>query len=124
MRFFLNFSAFDGVQPLWGFKEYLSLLYALMIAAGLFLQTPLLLLFAFASGIAAPQTVARYRPHIILLLFFAAALCTPPDVISQAALGIPLYLLFELTLAAGLFLRRPGRKGRGGPPGLYTRRNQ
>jgi sec-independent protein translocase protein TatC len=124
LRFFLNFGAFDGIQPLWGFKEYLSLLYALMIAAGLFLQTPLLLLFAFAAGITTPQTVARLRPPIILLIFFAAALCTPPDVISQAALGIPLYLLFELTLAAGRLLRGPVRKGRDASPGLYPRRKQ
>lgn len=106
LRFFLSFSSFDGIQPLWGFREYLGVLYALMIAAGLLLQTPLLLLFAFAAGIVTPATAARFRPHIIIGIFFVAAICTPPDVVSQAALGVPLYLLFELTLCIGRFLRR------------------
>ncbi|GHV92094.1 Sec-independent protein translocase protein TatC [Spirochaetia bacterium] len=106
LRFFLGFAAGDGIQPLWGFKEYLGLLYALMLAAGLLLQTPLLLLFSFALGITTPKKVARFRPHIIFLIFLAAGICTPPDIISQVALGVPLYLLFELTLFIGRFLSR------------------
>jgi sec-independent protein translocase protein TatC len=109
LRFFLSFSASDNIQPLWGFREYLAMLYALMLAFGLLLQTPLLLLFAFAAGIVTPRQVARARPHIIFLIFLAAAICTPPDVISQVALGVPLYLLFELTLSAGRFFQ-PNRK--------------
>jgi sec-independent protein translocase protein TatC len=106
LRFFLFFGSGDNIQPLWGFREYLSMLYALMLAAGLLLQTPLLLLLAFAAGIITPKQAARARPYIIILIFLAAAICTPPDVISQVALGVPLYLLFELTLCIGRFLRR------------------
>jgi sec-independent protein translocase protein TatC len=106
LRFFLHFAAGDGIQPLWGFREYLSLLYALMLAAGLLLETPLLLLFSFVLGITTPKKVARFRPHIIFLIFLAAGICTPPDVISQVALGVPLYLLFELTLFIGRFFQR------------------
>ncbi|MDR1419936.1 MAG: twin-arginine translocase subunit TatC [Treponema sp.] len=112
LRFFLLFATGDGVQPLWGFREYLGMLYALMLAAGLLLQTPLLLLFSFVLGITTPKSVARFRPHIILLIFLVAAICTPPDVISQVALGVPLYLLFELTLFIGRFLPRSGSPGR------------
>jgi sec-independent protein translocase protein TatC len=103
LRFFLRFAASDGIQPLWGFREYLSMLYALMFATGLLLQTPLLLLLSFALGIVTPRAAARFRPHIIILIFLAAAICTPPDVISQVALGVPLYLLFEITLFIGRF---------------------
>ncbi|GHV88301.1 Sec-independent protein translocase protein TatC [Spirochaetia bacterium] len=106
LRFFLGFSSGDGIQPLWGFREYLGLLFALMLAAGLLLQTPLLLLAAFALGLVTPVTVARFRLHIVFLIFLAAAFCTPPDVISQVALGVPLYLLFELTLFIGRFFTK------------------
>jgi sec-independent protein translocase protein TatC len=109
LRFFLHFAASDEIQPLWGFREYLSLLYALMLAFGLLLQTPLLLLFVFATGIVTPRQAARARPYIIFLIFFATAICTPPDVISQVALGVPLYLLFELTLLVGRFFQ-PDKK--------------
>jgi sec-independent protein translocase protein TatC len=104
LRFFLRFASGDGIQPLWGFREYLSILYALMLAAGLLLQTPLLLLFSFVLGITTPKKIARFRPHIIFLIFLVAGICTPPDVISQVALGVPLYLLFELTLFIGRFI--------------------
>jgi sec-independent protein translocase protein TatC len=109
LRFFLSFGTSDGIQALWGFREYLAMLYALMLAFGILLQTPLLLLLAFATGIITPHQVARVRPHIIFLIFFVAAICTPPDVISQIALGVPLYLLFELTIFAGRFVQ-PKRK--------------
>jgi sec-independent protein translocase protein TatC len=109
LRFFLRFAASDGIQPLWGFQEYLSMLYGLMLAFGLLLQSPLLLLAAFTLRLVTPRQVARARPSVIFLIFLAAAICTPPDVISQVALGVPLYLLFELTLFIGRFLQ-PRRK--------------
>ena len=105
LKFFLDFGASDGIAPMWGFREYLAMLFSLMAAAGLLLETPLLLLAAFAAGIVSPEKAARARPYIVLLIFLLAALCTPPDVVSQIALGVPLYLLFELTLFAGRFLR-------------------
>jgi sec-independent protein translocase protein TatC len=122
LRFFLRFAASDGIRPIWGFREYLALLYALMLAFGLLLQTPLLLLFAFALGLVTPRQAARARPCIIFLIFLAAAICTPPDLISQVALGVPLYLLFELTLFIGRLFHprekraRPGRTPEAKPP--------
>jgi sec-independent protein translocase protein TatC len=101
LKFFLSFGASDGVQQFWGLAEYLSMLAALLTASGLLLEMPLVLLMAFALGVVTPKRVSRLRPRIILALFFIAAICTPPDVISQIALGVPLYLLFELTLLIG-----------------------
>ena len=112
LGFFLRFGGSDGIQPLWGLKEYVGMLYSLMFAAGLLLQTPLLLLLSFITGVTTPETVGRFRPLWIFLIFLAAAICTPPDVVSQIALGVPLYLLFELTLCVGRLLRplpRPRR---------------
>jgi sec-independent protein translocase protein TatC len=103
LRFFLHFAAKDGIQALWGFREYLAMLYAMMLAAGLLMETPLLLLFSFAAGFITPKQAARFRPQIVILIFLVAAIVTPPDVISQVALGVPLYLLFELTLFIGRF---------------------
>lgn len=105
LGFFLAYGSGDGVDALWSLKSYIGLLAGMMVGAGLLLQAPLLLLLAFALGITTPQKIARIRAHAILCIFFLAALCTPPDVLSQAMLGIPLYLLFELTLLFGRFVR-------------------
>jgi sec-independent protein translocase protein TatC len=103
--FFLSFGSLDGIEALWSFKEYLSLLFSLMIAAGLLLQMPLFLFVLLLLGFVSPETVARYRPHCILLIFFLAAVLTPPDVISQVALGAPLYILFEGAFLLARFLK-------------------
>jgi sec-independent protein translocase protein TatC len=105
LGFFLSFGSGDGVTALWGFREYLSLLAGLMLAVGITLQMPLIMLALFALGIVSPQKAASARPYIILLIFLLAAILTPPDVTSQIALGVPLYLLFELTLLAGKIMR-------------------
>jgi sec-independent protein translocase protein TatC len=106
LKFFMTFASGDGVEALWGFREYISLLAGLMFAAGALLQMPVFLLALFALGVTTPGRVASFRPHAILIIFFLAAVCTPPDVASQVMLGVPLYLIFELTLLAGKALRR------------------
>lgn len=105
LRFFLGFSPGDNVLPLWGFGEYAEFLFALLLASGLFFQAPLLLLLSMLLGLVSPRTVARLRPWIIMAIAFLAALLTPPDVVSQVLLGIPLYLLFELSLLIGRLLK-------------------
>ena len=112
LRFFLAFGKGDNIQPLWGFGEYASFLFSLLLAAGALFQAPLLLLLLICTGIVSVQTISRSRPLIILFIGLAAALLTPPDVVSQILLGVPLYLLFELTLiAARVITRRRGGSG-------------
>jgi sec-independent protein translocase protein TatC len=105
LDFFLSFGSGDGVEALWSFREYLSLLAGLMLATGIMLQMPLAMLALFAAGIADPRKAASARPYAVLLIFLLAAILTPPDVTSQVMLGVPLYLLFELTLLAGKIMR-------------------
>ncbi|MDR1622143.1 MAG: twin-arginine translocase subunit TatC [Synergistaceae bacterium] len=103
--FFLSFGAGDGVKELWSLREYLVLLFDLMLAAGLLLQAPLALLALLTAGVVSPESVARYRPHIVFSIFLLAAILTPPDVVSQVMMGVPLYLLFEGALFLGRVLR-------------------
>jgi len=111
-NFFMTFGEGDGMLPLWGLRQYLELLSRLMLAAGLLSQGPLILLVLMATGAVSYKSVARFRCHIILLIFFLAALLTPPDVISQIMLGIPLYLLFEGALFLGrVFSKKRSNRG-------------
>lgn len=115
--FFLSFAAGDGVTALWGLRQYLGLLAGMMFAAGLLMQMPIVLLLLFATGLVSPASCARARPQIVLLIFLIAAVTTPPDVVSQIALGVPLYLLFEATLFAGrLITRKKHDRARGAHP--------
>ena len=73
---------------------------------GMLFQAPLLLLLFILFGLVSVETLSRLRPWIILGIALIAALLTPPDVVSQILLGVPLYLLFELVLVLGRFLKR------------------
>ena len=116
LGFFLSFGASDAVEPLWGLREYLGMLSGMMVVSGLLLQLPLVMLILYAAGIATPKETARFRPQIVILVFLVAGVCTPPDVISQLALGIPLYLLFETTLLIGRFIAKRRRRANPPPP--------
>ena len=89
LRFFLFFSAGDNILPLWGFADYLSFLFTLMVAAGSVFLLPVFLLFLIGTGLVKTRTLSRLRSWIIMAIAIAAAVLTPPDVVSQALLGTP-----------------------------------
>jgi sec-independent protein translocase protein TatC len=79
-------------------SEYLTLVIQLILAFGLCFELPILLLVLAKAGLLTSDQLIQYRRHAIVLMFLLAAVLTPPDLISQIALGIPLVLLYELSI--------------------------
>lgn len=79
-------------------SEYLSLVLSLILAFGLAFQMPLILTLLTQLGCLKPEWLKKYRRHAIVGIFIIAAILTPPDVISQITLAIPLMLLYELSV--------------------------
>ena len=106
------FRSFEGGRIIgaWSLSSYVSFLGRFILAFGLAFQLPIVVLLLASLGIVSPSTMGRYRRHLIVGLLIAAALLTPPDPMTQMALTVPLYLLFEISL---LLARLTYRRKRG-----------
>lgn len=81
-------------------SEYLALSMQMLLAFGLAFQLPVLLTLLTRVGLASSRALAKGRRYAVLVIVVAAAFLTPPDVLSQIGLSIPLYLLYELSIIA------------------------
>jgi len=97
VRFFLTFGDMIGVSAYWTFDKYISFVTMLMLVFGLAFQTPIAIFVLNRTGLISIESFKKSRKYTIVAIFLIAAIATPsPDVISQIALAIPLYALFEL----------------------------
>lgn len=102
-KFFLGFesSGVGGGLPIQleaKVSDYLSLVMHLMVAFGLSFQLPVVLVLLVRSGMIQLETLRSGRRYAIVLIVVVAAFITPPDIFSQIALSVPLYLLYELSI--------------------------
>jgi sec-independent protein translocase protein TatC len=79
-------------------KEYFSFFMTLLIAFGLAFQLPIVLIFLIRLGILSVNNLKKFRRYFIVLAFITGAILTPPDVLSQILLSIPLIILYESTI--------------------------
>ena len=79
-------------------NEYLSLIMRLIFAFGISFQLPVLLSLLARAGFIDSQYLKKRRKYVIIIIFSVAAILTPPDPITQIGLGIPLLILYELSI--------------------------
>jgi len=112
-KFFLGFEGpVGGLQQeaLPAMGDYLSLVMQFILAFGVCFQLPVLLLLLNRAGIVSRQQLKGMRRYMIVGAFALAAILTPPDVVSQLMLGIPLVLLYEGSLVIMWFTDRRKRE--------------
>ena len=91
-------------------NSYLDFVLKLFFAFGLAFEIPIAAVLLILTGVTTPQELANKRPYIIVGCFVVGMLLTPPDVISQSLLAVPMWLLFELGVYFGRFITRNRKK--------------
>ncbi len=90
--------------------SYIGLLKASCLSAGLLFELPVIIFFLTKLGLVTPEFLKKYRKYAIVLVLILAALITPPDVISQIIVTIPMVILYELSIKISKFIVRKEKK--------------
>jgi sec-independent protein translocase protein TatC len=101
----------DGVAQMPDISFYLEFVLKLFFAFGIAFEIPIATILIVAAGLTTPKSLARKRPYVIVGVFVAGMLLTPPDAISQTLLAIPMWLLFELGIFFSRFFQRQSQAG-------------
>jgi sec-independent protein translocase protein TatC len=98
----LKFFAAFGTQEISNniaINEYFSFVISVILTAGIVFELPMVSFFLSKLGILTPKFMRKYRRHAIVIILILAGILTPgPDVVSQLLLGVPLFLLYEISI--------------------------
>ena len=101
---FLTMTTPAGVKMMTDISSYLDFIVLLFFAFGLAFETPVATVLLVASGLVSIATLRKNRGYVLLGIFVVAAFLTPPDAISQTAMAVPMYLLYEVGIVLAAFL--------------------
>ena len=107
---FLTQQAPEGVAEMTDISSYLDFVLKLFFAFGFAFEVPIATLLLIWSGVSTVESLGEKRPYIIVGAFIIGMLLTPPDVISQTLLALPVWLLFELGLVCSRWLPKKNTK--------------
>ena len=106
LKFFFNFS-YRMSTPLFGLDQTLSFIFSMLFIFGVVFQFPLVIAVLARLGVVTHEFLATKRKYAFVIIFVAAGIITPdPTVVSQTIVGIPLYVLFEISIWVARFLEK------------------
>lgn len=107
---FINSFAPKSITPAPDIEAYLSFVMTMFLAFGLAFEVPVALVVLVKMGLVTVEKLKEWRSYFIVAAFVVAAVVTPPDVVSQLALAIPMCILYELGILASRLVSGPAPK--------------
>ncbi|OQW40552.1 MAG: twin-arginine protein translocation system subunit TatC [Proteobacteria bacterium SG_bin4] len=101
---FITYFAPDGVAVMTDISKYLSFVLSMFMAFGVTFEVPIFVIVLVRTGVITVEKLKEIRPYVIVGAFVIAAIFTPPDVISQFMLAVPLCLLYELGIMIAIMM--------------------
>ena len=98
-----------GVQMMTDIDKYLTFVIRMFVAFGVTFETPVIVIVLVRMGVVSLEKLRSLRGYVIVGAFVIGAIFTPPDILSQMMMAVPLWLLFEVGLLAARFVGAPKR---------------
>ena len=108
IQFLVNFSQSDFIHSSISVASYLDFMIGMLLTFGLVFEEPMLAFVLTSLGALSPQVLRAVRSYAIPIIFFLAAIITPPDVVSQFMVAVPMIVLYELSIliSAAVYRRK------------------
>ncbi|MFN0202362.1 MAG: twin-arginine translocase subunit TatC [Bacteroidia bacterium] len=98
VAFLSTFKIAEAVQNQWKIGEVIGLVTQITLGGAIFFELPIVIYYLTLLGVVNPQFLRAYRRHAIVILLIIAAIITPPDILSQVLIFMPLLMLYEISI--------------------------
>ncbi|HMI07632.1 MAG TPA: twin-arginine translocase subunit TatC [Flavobacterium sp.] len=98
VNFFASFKVSAIVKNQFSLDSYISMIKTSVVASGLFFELPIIIYFLTRLGLVTPQYLRKYWKYAVVVILIVAAIVTPPDVVSQLIVAIPMLVIYELSI--------------------------
>ncbi|WP_445454386.1 twin-arginine translocase subunit TatC [Flavobacterium sp. 25HG05S-40] len=110
INFVATFSVSSVVKNEFNLDSYIGMIKTSVIAAGLFFELPIIIYFLTKLGLVGPDFLRKYRKYAIVIVLIVAAIVTPPDVVSQITVAIPMLLIYEASIWISALVEKNRKK--------------
>ena len=110
INFLGSYTVADEVKNNFDLNSYTGLLKASCLAAGLIFELPIIIYFLTKMGLVTPEFLKEYRKYALVMVLILAAIITPPDIISQVIVAIPMIILYEVSIKISKYIIRKQEK--------------
>lgn len=98
VNFFATFKVSDVVKNQFNIDSYIGMIKTSVVASGLFFELPIIIYFLTKLGLVTPMFLRKYWKYAVVIILIVAAIVTPPDVVSQCIVAIPMLIIYEASI--------------------------
>jgi sec-independent protein translocase protein TatC len=113
VNFVATFTVSSIVKNQFTLESYIGLVRTSVLAGGLFFELPIVIYFLTKLGLVTPEFLRKYWKYAVIIILIVAAIVTPPDVVSQTIVAIPMLLIYEVSILISKLVVRNQKKENG-----------
>lgn len=113
VNFFATFKVSEVVQNHFTLDSYIGMVKTSLVASGLFFELPIIIYFLTKLGLVTPAFLRKYWKYAVVIILIVAAIVTPPDVVSQLIVAIPMLIIYEASIYISVLVHKKRLKENG-----------